>query len=145
IFGLDEDQLFELAAKRAAGRSLMGALDDAPSLGAIREKLMRWRNEAGYRSPTSFFASLLARDGLGRKFIARLGPEAGDVVDEFLNFCLAAEKTGATSLEALLALLDGGGPEIKREMDQTRGEVRIMTAHASKGLEAPVVFLVDSG
>src|SRR5690606_4483056 len=60
-------------------------------------------------------------------------------------FCLAAERTGVTELEALIALLDRGGPEVKREMDQTRGEVRIMTAHASKGLEAPVVFLVDSG
>jgi ATP-dependent helicase/nuclease subunit A len=30
-------------------------------------------------------------------------------------------------------------------MDQGRDEVRIMTVHAAKGLEAPVVFLVDSG
>ena len=30
-------------------------------------------------------------------------------------------------------------------MDQTRDEVRIMTVHAAKGLEASVVFLVDSG
>ena len=30
-------------------------------------------------------------------------------------------------------------------MDQGRDEVRIMTVHAAKGLEAPVVFLLDSG
>ncbi|MDX7568885.1 3'-5' exonuclease, partial [Serratia marcescens] len=36
-------------------------------------------------------------------------------------------------------------PEIKRELDQSRDEVRIMTVHAAKGLEAAVVFLVDSG
>ena len=30
-------------------------------------------------------------------------------------------------------------------MDQGRAEVRIMTAHAAKGLEAPIVFLVDNG
>ncbi|MEO3387110.1 double-strand break repair helicase AddA [Mesorhizobium sp. CAU 1741] len=145
VFGLDEDQLFDLAARRPAGRSLLRALETAPGLTDTCATLQEWRNEAGYASPFAFFAALLARDGLRRKFMARLGPEAGDVVDEFLNFCLAAEKTGATSLEAVLALLDGGGPEIKREMDQTRGEIRIMTTHASKGLEAPVVFLVDSG
>ena len=148
-FGLGEDTLLELAARRPQGRSLLAALraggEADGALAQAWQKLSRWRNEAGYRPPFEFFANLLARDGLRRKFIARLGPEAGDVVDEFLNFCLAAEKTGVNSLEALIALLDGGGPEIKREMDQTRGEVRIMTAHAAKGLEAPVVFLVDSG
>ncbi len=77
--------------------------------------------------------------------VARLGNEASDVLDEFLSFCLASEKVGLAGLEALLALLGEGGREIKREMDQTRGEVRIMTAHAAKGLEAPVVFLVDGG
>ncbi len=48
-------------------------------------------------------------------------------------------------LEAFLATLESAAPEVKREMDQGRAEVRIMTAHAAKGLEAPVVFLVDNG
>lgn len=148
-FGFDEDLLFELAARRPSGQSLLAALRASGSaderVTTAVETVSRWRNEAGYKRPFEFFAGLLARDGLRRKFIARLGPEAGDVVDEFLNFCLAAERSGVVGLEAHIALLDGGGPEIKREMDQTRGEVRIMTAHAAKGLEAPVVFLVDSG
>jgi ATP-dependent helicase/nuclease subunit A len=77
--------------------------------------------------------------------IARLGPEAGDILDEFLSFCLAEERTGLPGLEAFLSTLENAGPEIKREMDQTRDEVRVMTVHAAKGLEAPVVFLVDGG
>ena len=92
-----------------------------------------------------FYAGVLGRDGVRRKLVARLGPEAGDILDEFLNFCLAQEKTGMPGLEAFLATLESAAPEIKREMDQGRAEVRIMTAHAAKGLEAPVVFLVDNG
>ncbi|RIK86124.1 MAG: double-strand break repair helicase AddA [Hyphomicrobiales bacterium] len=146
-FGFDEEELLALAAGRPG--SLLAALHEAAGAGGkAREAwtaISRWRGEAGFGSPFSFFCAILARDGLRSRFIARLGPEAGDVVDEFLNFCLAAEKTGVAGLEALVALLDGGGPQVKREMDQTRGEVRIMTAHAAKGLEAPVVFLVDGG
>jgi ATP-dependent helicase/nuclease subunit A len=148
-FGFDEDRLMALAADRPANRPLLAALRLAAEgderARVAHEKLSRWRAEAGFHLPFAFFGGILARDGLRRKFVARLGPEAGDVVDEFLNFCLAAERTGIDTLEGLVALLDGGGPEIKREMDQTRGEVRIMTTHAAKGLEAPVVFLVDSG
>jgi ATP-dependent helicase/nuclease subunit A len=77
--------------------------------------------------------------------IGRLGREAGDILDEFLNFCLAEERTGLPGLEAFLATLESAAPEIKREMDQGRDEIRIMTVHAAKGLEAPVVFLVDGG
>jgi len=149
VFGLDEDRLFELAAGRPDGVSLLsslrrGAAGDAELARAMAD-IDRWRREAGFRSAFDFFATLLGRDGLRRRFIARLGKEAGDIVDEFLNFCLAAEKTGVTGLQSLLALLEGGAPDVKRELDQARGEVRIMTVHAAKGLEAPVVFLVDGG
>lgn len=145
VFGLNEDALFKLGANREKTTSLYAAICADESLASVRKMLDLWRREAGFKKPFDLYSGLLARDGLRRKFIARLGAEAGDVVDEFLNFCLASEKAGVTELEALVALLDGGGPEIKREMDQTRGEVRIMTAHAAKGLEAAVVFLVDSG
>ena len=36
-----------------------------------------------------------------------------------------------------------GGSEIKRDMDSSSG-VRIVTIHGSKGLEAPVIFLIDT-
>ncbi|RUU08833.1 double-strand break repair helicase AddA, partial [Mesorhizobium sp. M6A.T.Ca.TU.002.02.2.1] len=102
-------------------------------------------DEAAFKPVFEFYAGALARDGLRKKMIARLGPEAGDILDEFLSFCLAEERTGLPGLESFLSTLENAGPEIKREMDQTRDEVRVMTVHAAKGLEAPVVFLVDGG
>lgn len=149
VFGLSEDELFALAAARPGGQSLLARLVEAagtdPRLGEVAERLRGWRNEAGFVSPFAFYARILGRDGVRARMIARLGIEAGDVVDEFLTFCLASEQAGIVGLEALLGLLESGSPDIKREMDQARGEVRIMTTHAAKGLEAPIVFLVDSG
>ena len=105
----------------------------------------KWANEAAFRRPFEFYSGVLGRDGVRARMIGRLGQEAGDILDEFLNFALAQEKTGLPGLETFLATLQSAAPEIKREMDQTRDEVRIMTVHAAKGLEAPVVFLVDGG
>src|SRR5258707_11113137 len=34
--------------------------------------------------------------------------------------------------------------EVKRDMEISRDEVRVITVHGAKGLEAPVVFLVDT-
>jgi ATP-dependent helicase/nuclease subunit A len=153
IFDISEEVLFDLAAGRERGVSLIDSLRakaaTAPALAAVVSRLDAWANEAAFRPVFEFYAGLLAgkpgQEGLRRRMVARLGPEAGDVLDEFLSFALAEERTGLPGLDAFLFTLENAGPEIKREMDQTRDEVRIMTVHAAKGLEAPVVFLVDGG
>ena len=153
VFGLSEAELFRLAWDRGRGISLDAALRRAaasePRMAAIVAELDAWATQAAFRPAFEFYAGVLAgaggRIGVRKRMIARLGHDAGDILDEFLNFCLAQERTGLPGLEAFLATLESAGPEIKREMDQTRDEVRIMTVHAAKGLEAPVVFLVDAG
>src|SRR5690606_33165158 len=96
-------------------------------------------------SPHDLFARILGQYGGRRKFLGRLGTEAGDILDEFLTFALDHETSGLPGLQAFISTLEIESPEVKREQDAGRNEVRIMTVHASKGLEAPVVFLVDSG
>jgi ATP-dependent helicase/nuclease subunit A len=148
VFGLAEDDLFALA--RGRGRTalwdvLKSSAATEPKWQAVGALLQRWRDEADGRPVFEFYSAILGRDGVRRGMVARLGHEAGEILDEFLGFCLAAEKSGLAGLESFLAALENAGPDIKREMDQTRNEVRIMTVHASKGLEAPLVFLVDNG
>ncbi|MER9561629.1 MULTISPECIES: double-strand break repair helicase AddA [unclassified Mesorhizobium] len=149
IFDISEEMLFALASERPPAVSLIASLrrhaGESETLAAVVSRLDTWSNEAAFKPVFEFYAGALARDGLRKKMIARLGPEAGDILDEFLNFCLAEERTGLPGLESFLSTLENAGPEIKREMDQTRDEVRVMTVHAAKGLEAPVVFLVDGG
>ena len=99
----------------------------------IVEKLDLWRNEAAFKPVFEFYAGVLARDGIRSAMIARLGPAAGEILDEFLSFCLEVECTDLPGLESFLARLESAGPDIKSEMDQVRDEVRIMTVHSAKG------------
>lgn len=149
IFEVSEETLLALAGQRPKGQSLIASLRhhaaEDVSLAAVVSRLDGWATEVAFKPVFEFYAAALARDELRRKMTARLGPEAGDILDEFLSFCLAEERTGLPGLESFLSTLENAGPEIKREMDQTRDEVRVMTVHAAKGLEAPVVFLVDGG
>ena len=149
VFGLDEDGLFELAHSRRAGESLYERIIEKgvgdPAMAGIAETLKRWRRRVDLVPVHEFYADILGRDGARRKLLARLGHEAGDVLDEFQNYTLAVERTGLHGLQTFIETLTGGAPEIKREHDASRNEVRIMTVHAAKGLEAAVVFLVDPG
>ena len=74
----------------------------------------------------------------------RLGPEAGDATDAFLDLALAHEVEHGSSLAGFLHWFNAGETEIKREMEKTSGEVRLMTVHGAKGLEANIVFLPDA-
>lgn len=150
LFNLSEEDVFEVAALRSDGT---GAWDQINRL--ADEQPLRFREASdGLRhllalsqqlSPHDLFARILGQYGGRRKFLGRLGTEAGDILDEFLTFALDHETSGLPGLQAFISTLELESPEVKREQDGGRNEVRIMTVHASKGLEAPVVFLVDSG
>ena len=49
------------------------------------------------------------------------------------------------TLEGFLHWFEAGGLEIKRDLDQeSGGQVRIMTVHGAKGLQAPIIILPDT-
>jgi ATP-dependent exoDNAse (exonuclease V) beta subunit len=79
-----------------------------------------------------------------RKFLTRLGLEANDAIDEFLNLALEYERREAPSLQGFVAWLRTAQTNVKRDMEIARNEVRVMTVHGAKGLEAPIVVLADS-
>jgi ATP-dependent helicase/nuclease subunit A len=149
LLDLDEDDLFAVTAKRPDGISVWRRLQDLaeaePRFARAVEKLKRWQTRSAHQPPHDFYAALLGPDGGRKAYLSRLGHEVGDVLDEFLGLTLDHEQAGLPGLQSFLAMLETDTPEIKREMEGQSGAVRIMTVHAAKGLEAPIVFLVDSG
>ena len=79
-----------------------------------------------------------------KAFLARLGHEANDALDEFLNLALAYESRQTPSLQGFVHWIRTASTEVKRDMEIARDEVRVMTVHGAKGLEAPVVVLADT-
>ncbi|MCX5520598.1 double-strand break repair helicase AddA [Kaistia defluvii] len=145
LIGLTEEQLFELAHPR--GGSLWYALDRStdPAAMAASARLKTWRSRAEFMSPYAFFARILGPDGGRKRLLARLGPEADDVLDEFLAQALAHEQASVPSLQGFVGWMREAATEIKRDADLARDEIRVMTVHGAKGLEADIVFLVDTG
>ncbi|KRR17160.1 DNA helicase UvrD [Bradyrhizobium lablabi] len=147
LFGLDDDDLFKIAFDRK-GSSLRAALTArAPTDARLRDAL--WRLEQCERrvaseTPFAFYAWLLGGDGGRARILRRLGHEANDALDEFLELALNYERKAPASLQGFMAWLRTADLEVKRDMEISRDEVRVMTVHGAKGLEASVVFLVDT-
>jgi len=147
FLGLDEEALFDLAYGREG--TLWAALGARAHTDRRCAQARDWLSDilgqADSERPYEFFAAIL-NCGEGReKLLTRLGREAADPVNEFLELTLAYEHIAAPSLEGFLAWAAAGEVEIKRDLEQAvRSEVRVMTVHAAKGLQAPIVFLPDT-
>jgi ATP-dependent helicase/nuclease subunit A len=146
LIGYDEDALFSLAFKRGK-MSLWDRLKDqrpdtAQTLADIIDYSRRY-------APYEFYARVLdMTDGSGESRLKhvylRLGMEAQDAMQAFLARALAHQRKSAPSLQHFLKEFSDSTQDIKREMDSGANEVRVMTVHGAKGLEAPVVFLPDT-
>ncbi|MDR0726498.1 MAG: hypothetical protein LBF37_00370 [Rickettsiales bacterium] len=111
-----------------------------PDIYAELSQMIEWSKTM---PPYSFFTQVLNTNNHREKMIAALGSQIIDPLEEFLTICLAYERTQPGTLKHFLKWFITGGSEIKRDMDASCG-VRIVTVHGSKGLEAPVVFLIDT-
>ena len=146
LFGLSDDDLFTLAWQRqgslrdALGAHAAGNRTFAGALDRLRQCERRFNSE----TPFAFYAWLLGGDGGRARMLRRLGHEANDALDEFLELALSYERKAPASLQGFMAWLRAADIEVKRDMEITRDEVRVMTVHGAKGLEASVVFLVDT-
>jgi ATP-dependent helicase/nuclease subunit A len=129
-------QLFDIAYERGTSSLWQRLPETHPDHVMLKACL----NHIG--TPHMFFARVLQQ--AKTRILERLGAEADDAAQEFLNLALDYEQRDGTSLFGFLDWLAGGETEIKREMQAGSDQVRIMTVHAAKGLEASIVILADA-
>ncbi len=147
LFGFDDEDLFDLCWDRGDAslwRVLEASAGGKPKYADAFDELSWWLSRADFTPPYELYAELLAGGGR-RRILERLGPESGDPVDEFLVQALEYERSHVPSLQGFLHWLAAAEFEVKRDLETGESDqVRILTVHGSKGLQAPVVFLPDT-
>ncbi|QKX02309.1 UvrD-helicase domain-containing protein [Wolbachia endosymbiont of Dirofilaria (Dirofilaria) immitis] len=136
LFNFTEDDLFSIAYDRKE-QSLWERLHNYCWI--VYSELNYLINLSRIESPLTLFTHIIHTGK--KKFAARLGTEYFEVLDEFINLVLKFENL---SLQAFIQWIKENNPEIKNDTQLKRNAVRIMTIHKSKGLQAPIVFLVDT-
>ncbi len=151
IIGLTEEELFDLAFERQGTlwQSLFEKRETSLKIAAAHRSLAAILARVETHPPYEFFARVLSTvgedGGSGRQsFLRRLGPEAADPIDEFLNLALDYEGVEAPTLQGFLAWVQADASDIRREFDHEVNQVRVLTVHGSKGLQAPIVLLPDT-
>src|SRR5204863_557614 len=108
--------LFEIAWQRKG--TLRGALRENAhprfaEAAAQLDRLAGWT----HLPPFAFYARLLGQERGRKLFLARLGHEADDALDEFLNLALDYERREIASLQGFMAWLRAAQSEVKRDME----------------------------
>ena len=147
LFGWDQDQLRALAygRKSTLWRALRERTAENEAFTQAHAALSGLLDMADYTPPSRFLETILSGPMQGRRRLyAQLGMAARDAIEELMNSALEFERRETASLDRFLAWFSRGTVDVQRDPGQAGNEVRVMTVHGAKGLEAPVVILADS-
>lgn len=150
LVGWTDEDLERIAGSRTDSDSLAAALqsfackEDVAAQKGLKE-LELWQKLARHHGPFGFYAMLLGSGEARAKLVARLGHEAADAIDAFLSAARTAEFSETPSLASFLSRFEETEHVIKRDLETQRDEVRVMTVHGAKGLEASLVIVMDGG
>lgn len=147
LIGFDDEDLIDLAVGRGKN-SLWAVLQQKATENQryynVCEDLKALISKSRTLRVFEFFCGVLAAGGGRKKIIARLGAQANDPLNEFLSQILNYERHHTPDLQGFLHWISKNETQLKRDMEHGKDEVRIMTVHGAKGLEAPIVFLPDT-
>ncbi len=147
LLGWDQEQLFELAHGRKSSlwRALRDRAGEGEPFASAHRAMAELLRIADFAPPSRFLETILTGPMQGRrKFYSRLGLASRDAIDELMNSALEFERGETASLDRFLSWFSRGDVDVQRDLGAPANEVRVMTVHGAKGLEAPVVILADA-
>lgn len=145
LFGWSEQDLFTLAHHRTEDelwRALRTKTEEYPETVSVLRDL---RDNVDFLRPYDLIERMLTRHRGRQRLLARLGTEAEDGINALLSQALSYERSDVPSLTGFLTWMETDDLEVKRQIDSASNQIRVMTVHGSKGLEAPIVILPECG
>ncbi len=123
--------------------------EDDPVTGAAATLLKNWRKHLGFESCHDLLRRIYREGGALEKYQLALGDQARYNLMRLFDLALSPEMAGTPTVRRLADLItraasQGGQEEGTLPLGGEEGRVRFMTIHGAKGLEAPVVLLVDA-
>lgn len=149
FFGVSEESLYDLAAKRETPRlseTLRRRNEEREGWRRAHEEICAARSLALRDGAVAFFTHILETGAPSgwKRLTERLGPPCREPVEEFLRQAHEFETLHPRSLRLFLDAMEKSGAEISRDASEAGPNVRVMTAHKAKGLEANIVILLDA-
>ena len=147
VVGISDDELMRMCLEREEKGLWEHCLQNSELCRKYRlQELQKIIDQALCESAYTFFSHALNTNDLKEKFILRLGEKCLEALYDFIDVVMNYEKENTPSLQSFLQWFRtfGNEIEIKRELFNCENCVRLMTVHASKGLQAPFVFLADT-
>lgn len=134
LIGMNDEEIAKYASTRKT--SLYGTIPESD----ILENLIHMGINL---SAFDFLHNLIDVMGAREILVQANGDDSSDALDELLNISIQHSKIGGTNLQSLIHWLEKSEVEIKRDID-SRDNVRVMTVHASKGLESSIIIMPDT-
>jgi ATP-dependent helicase/nuclease subunit A len=147
LVGWSQEQLRALAFDRKVSlwRELRNRAGENDAFAQAHAALSELLRIADFTTPSVFLETILSGPMQGRRRLySRLGMAARDPIDEMVNSALEFERNETASLDRFLSWFSRGTVDVQRDPGRSGNEVRVMTVHGAKGLEAPVVILADA-
>ena len=143
LVGISEADLFDIARgrKRSLWKEMASRHNRFPNACSILADCVE---QAHRLRPYDLVERILNQHGGRQRILARLGPEAEDGIDELVNEALKFEQSGPPSVTGFLNWFELGDVDVKRRAQADLDQIRVMTVHGAKGLEAPFVILPDT-
>ena len=143
LCALNESQLMSLAIGRGDISLWQSLSVQRNEFFEIFDFLSNCLRHADFTTPFDFFSNLLEVENKRSHFVALLGTDVHDPLDAFLNLTLNYEANHTPSLQGFVEWFSNTEAKIKRDMERGLNEVRLITIHSAKGLEAKIVFFID--